>query len=295
MRNDWWTITLIGLVVLVAAPRLFATEFGAPLDSAQWQLDPSPLECRLWQEVPQYGEVVFRRQSGGDLQFYMESDRPAIFSGKAEIKVTAPFWRTGIRDKYIATVPLKKGGRPLMLKDKWANQFLDELYDGMNPAIVLAGWHNKKRVQVDVSPVNFQDAYSGYLSCVAGLFPSNYDQLRHSTLNFRTDKWRVRGKLRERLDLVIRYIGLDPEIDHVYIDGHADSVGRRGHNWELSRLRARAVRRYLEHNGIDPEMITMRFHGETRPMVRNNSRANKAKNRRVFVQLIKSEAWNNKV
>ncbi len=288
-----WKMLLIG-AALIVTPVLKASEFGASLETAQWHLDPSPLECRLWQQVPNYGEVVFLRQSGKDLQFYIESERAAITNGEAEIKVIAPQWKTGVRDKSIATVKLKKGKRPLVLEDKWANWFLDELYEGMNPAIVLPGWHNQKKLRVDVSPVNFQGAYAGYLSCVAGLFPSNYDQLRHSTLNYKTDQWRIRGKLLNRLDLLVRYIELDTEVERVYVDGYADNEGRRGHNWELSRLRARAVQRYLEHNGVDPSMITMRYHGETRPLVRNSNKSNKAKNRRVFVQLVKTEAWNQK-
>ena len=289
----WWRLLLTS-VVLMMPVTLKASEFGASIETAQWHLDPSPLECRLWQQVPNYGEVVFLRKSGQDLQFYIESERAAIFAGEAEIKVIAPLWRTGITDELIATVKLRKGNRPLILDDEWANWFLDELYEGMNPAIVLSGWHNKKKLRVDVSPVNFQDAYAGYLSCVAGLFPSNFDKLRHSTLNYRTDKWRLRGTLLKRLDMVVRYIELDAEVEHIYVDGYADNEGRRGHNWELSRLRARAVQRYLEYSGVDPSMITMRYHGETRPLVRNSNRSNKAKNRRVFVQLVKTEAWNQK-
>lgn len=288
------TAVVVWLISVISSSSVSATEFGATLENAQWQLDPSPLECRLWQQVPQYGEVVFHKESGGELQFYMDSERPAVFNGEAEIKVIAPPWRTGIRDKSIATVKLRKGSRPLLLQEKWANWFIDELFEGMNPAIVLSGWHDNKKIRVDISPVNFQEAYRGYLSCVAGLFPSNYNQLRNSTLNFRSDRWRLKGKLLSRLDLLVRYIELDPEIDHIYIDGHADSEGRRGHNWELSRLRARTVQRYMEEHGVDPSMITMRYHGETRPMVKNSNRSNKAKNRRVYIQLIKSDEWNKK-
>ncbi|OUS28907.1 hypothetical protein A9Q99_11055 [Gammaproteobacteria bacterium 45_16_T64] len=288
----FYSLFFIGLLSLPG--QVFAYDFGARLDVAQWQLDPSPLECRLWQSVPHYGEVVFSVQSGGNLQFHLQSERAAHAKGNAELKVVAPSWRPGLRDKSLGTVALKKGNRPVVLKDKWANWFLDELQEGMNPAIVLGGWHKKQRIQVDVSAVNFQDAYIGYLSCVAGLFPANFEQLRTSMLNFKTDRWRVRGRLKERLDLVIRYIELDPEIDKVYIDGHTDNVGRRGHNWELSRLRSTAVQRYLEHNGVDPELITMRFHGESRPIVKNSTKGNKSKNRRVFVRLVKLEEWNQK-
>ena len=288
------TVLVFWLVSMAFASPVSAAKFGATLEDAQWHLQASPLDCKLKQQVPQYGEVVFHRESGGTLHFYMDSERPSVFNGEAEIKVIAPPWRTGIRDKSIATVKLRKGKRPLILEGKWANWFLDELFEGMNPAIVLSGWHDSKKIVVDISPVNFQEAYNGYLSCVAGLFPSNYQQLRNSTLNYSSDKWRLKGKMLARLDLLVRYIELDPEIDHIYIDGHADSEGRRGHNWELSRLRGRAVLSYMELKGVDPSMMTMRYHGETRPMVKNSNRTNRGKNRRVYIQLIKSEEWNDK-
>ena len=215
-------------ILSIASTSLSAYEFRSRMDAAQWQLDPSPLECRLWQHVPQYGEVVFSAQSGRDLKFYLESDRPSLKKGKAAIKVTAPPWREGVRDKTIAVVPLKKGNRPVELNEKWANWFLDELYGGMNPSIVLGAWHNHENAQVDLSSVNFQEAYSAYLSCVTALFPANYDQLKTTMLRYTTDGWRVQGKLKDKLDLLIQYINLDPEIEHVYVDGHTDFVGRRG-------------------------------------------------------------------
>ncbi len=47
---------LIGLIVLMSTPALGHT-YAARVDEAVWHLDPSPLKCRLWQAVPNYGDA----------------------------------------------------------------------------------------------------------------------------------------------------------------------------------------------------------------------------------------------
>ena len=42
---------------------------------------------------------------------------------------------------------------------------------------------------------------------------------------------------------------------------------------------------FFKENGIQESQITLRFHGEQYPLVRNSSAANRAKNRRVSVRL----------
>ncbi|MNP57482.1 flagellar motor protein MotD [compost metagenome] len=42
---------------------------------------------------------------------------------------------------------------------------------------------------------------------------------------------------------------------------------------------------YLKAHGVPEEQITVRFHGERYPLARNNTAANRARNRRVNIQL----------
>lgn len=261
--------------------------FGARIDQASWHLDPSPLKCRLWQAVPNYGDAVFEVEAGQPLTFYIDSYRPVTRSGKAQMSIVAPNWRADINAKPIGDTALRKGKRPIELAEEVANQLLAELYGGMYPSFTHPGWYGQHSVTVDVSAVNFQSAYEGYVSCVAGLFPASFSDLKHSLLHFETNKYGIKGKLKERLDLIAGYISLDPSVKKIYVDGHTDSDGRRGHNWELSRLRAQEVKNYLEEQGVFPDMVVMRYHGEGRPARNNSNKANKAVNRRVSVRLIK--------
>ncbi|WP_370390216.1 OmpA family protein [uncultured Winogradskyella sp.] len=73
------------------------------------------------------------------------------------------------------------------------------------------------------------------------------------------------------------------------IEGHTDSTGSKATNQALSERRAQAVRDYLIANGIAADRLTAAGYGEDKPIADNNTRAGRAENRRVEVNLIKSD------
>jgi outer membrane protein OmpA-like peptidoglycan-associated protein len=281
-----WRNLLICFALLVPLPALAHT-YEARLDQSVWHLDPSPLKCRLWQAVPNYGDAVFETNAGESLKFYLDLYRPVKRAGKAEMAIVAPNWRDGISPRKLGKTTFNIGRRPIELADEVASELLAELQVGMMPSFTHPGWAGKHDVSVGVSAVNFQSAFTGYVSCVAGLYPANFGDLRKSYLHFETNKYGIKGDLKERLDLIAGYIAIDTSVQKIYIDGHTDSDGRRGHNWELSRLRAKAVQDYLQEKGVFADMIVMKYHGEGRPARKNSSKGNKAFNRRVMVSLLR--------
>jgi len=71
----------------------------------------------------------------------------------------------------------------------------------------------------------------------------------------------------------------------LFIDGHTDSDGDARSNKELSLKRAKAVKQVLveTYEFITDETVEARGYGEERPMVNNDTVANKALNRRIEV------------
>ncbi|MEI8086123.1 MAG: DUF5723 family protein [Paludibacter sp.] len=67
----------------------------------------------------------------------------------------------------------------------------------------------------------------------------------------------------------------------IEIRGHTDNVGKPEINLFLSENRAAAVRNYLVNKGIVGSKMTSKGFGDTQPVVPNNTKAGKAKNRRV--------------
>jgi outer membrane protein OmpA-like peptidoglycan-associated protein len=68
----------------------------------------------------------------------------------------------------------------------------------------------------------------------------------------------------------------------VEVDGYTDSTGPEGYNMDLSVRRAESVRNYLVNNvGIAADRLTVKGYGESNPAYPNDTKENRAKNRRV--------------
>ena len=71
------------------------------------------------------------------------------------------------------------------------------------------------------------------------------------------------------------------------IQGHTDDKGSDKFNLTLSQNRADSVKKYLVSKGISADTITATGFGETKPLVANDSDANREKNRRVEFKITK--------
>jgi outer membrane protein OmpA-like peptidoglycan-associated protein len=71
------------------------------------------------------------------------------------------------------------------------------------------------------------------------------------------------------------------------IQGHTDNVGNGPYNMKLSQSRADSVMAYLVSNGIEARRLVAKGYGMTQPLVKNDTEAHRALNRRV--QFIRTE------
>ncbi len=69
------------------------------------------------------------------------------------------------------------------------------------------------------------------------------------------------------------------------IGGHTDGRGPLSANQKLSQSRADAVRALLIANGVDPQRVTSRGFGESRPIDTNRTKRGRARNRRIDFSL----------
>lgn len=106
-------------------------------------------------------------------------------------------------------------------------------------------------------------------------------------IRFASGRYELNDEARAALDeLGSRIKGLDRPV-FIEIQGHTDAVGSERFNLELGERRANEVRRYLssQHNIPLARMSTISY-GETMPAVENNTRANRAQNRRVVIVVL---------
>ena len=91
------------------------------------------------------------------------------------------------------------------------------------------------------------------------------------------------GSLLE-LDRVGEFMALNPSVK-IEISAHSDDVGAAAFNQQLSQRRAQSVADYLKKKNVKEASMESVGYGEERPLVPNDSEENRAKNRRVELQI----------
>lgn len=277
---------LLVLFVLIPVDGVAKT-YTADLSNSQWYLSASIFECSLTHPIPRYGKGVFYHEAGEKLKFYLNANANPMKSGDAALVIEAPQWRPGNGVRNLGYVPVKDSAKPIVVERKNARTMMEGLMDGMTPTFTRKSWYNDESVRVRVSSVNFPNFYNDYLNCVASLLPVNFKQVERTKVLFKVDKAELTESDYEILEKVVIYLKADNTVTSIVIDGHTDSSGRRIYNRRLSKDRSEVVRAYFIANGIPEEMITTRYHGERYPVAKNNSKKNKAQNRRTTVRLEK--------
>ncbi|MFA4973193.1 MAG: OmpA family protein [bacterium] len=104
---------------------------------------------------------------------------------------------------------------------------------------------------------------------------------------FDFNKALIKPEGKKVLDQDVALIKQSKSLD-ISIEGHCDIVGSDSYNQQLSEKRARVVYDYFLKNGIDAKRMRTVGYGRTKPIVPNDSAANRAKNRRVEIHIIKA-------
>lgn len=110
-------------------------------------------------------------------------------------------------------------------------------------------------------------------------------------LLFASGSWVVGGEGRNAIREVGFILQKNPDIQ-ILIEGHTDNVplnaksGDIKDNWDLSVMRATSiVKILLENKGINPKNVCASGRGEYDPLVTNDTKENRAKNRRTSLIL----------
>jgi outer membrane protein OmpA-like peptidoglycan-associated protein len=130
-----------------------------------------------------------------------------------------------------------------------------------------------------------QDAVEKGLSDLAGSFvkvakTSRGTVVTVSDLLFDQGQATLKDDFKKSLNRFADIIKTYPDAQ-IVVEGHTDNVGNDVMNRKLSIDRANSVKLYLVDKGMNPENIVAAGYGSSRPMVSNDSDANRQKNRRV--------------
>ncbi|EKT4482836.1 OmpA family protein [Pseudomonas putida] len=273
------------LLTLFASLPAGALTFQTRMENIAWKVEGDQFECRLIQPIEGFGSGEFVRRAGEQPVFQLRSDNNVLGAGTASLLAAAAPWQPGRGDINLGKVRMARTGVLFSSSQGQASRLINGLLDGRSTVVRNYTGEAGRPMDVRVLPVSFAKAYGDYLVCAGKLLPMNYDQVRQTQVGFPGGGTDLDESARARLDVILDYIKADPTVNHIELDGHSDNSGNRLTNRDLSRRRALAVADYFKAHGFTEAQITVRFHGEQYPLVKNNNAANRARNRRVNIEL----------
>lgn len=113
----------------------------------------------------------------------------------------------------------------------------------------------------------------------------NYKQVSTSAVHFGFNRWNLTSASKSTLEGVVNQLEQDPHTI-LEVTGYTDNIGPVGYNYKLSRWRADAVVRFVEEHGIAQHRIFLVGLGKNNFVATNHTRAGRAQNRRVDLQVL---------
>lgn len=111
--------------------------------------------------------------------------------------------------------------------------------------------------------------------------------LSSDKVTFPHNRWTVSDDAKKLIDEAIAQLKAENRGVFFEVEGHTDASGPDGYNQILGERRADAVRNYLhDQHGIALNRIEIISYGESKPVVDNKTRANRAQNRRVVIKVL---------
>ena len=112
--------------------------------------------------------------------------------------------------------------------------------------------------------------------------------LTDNDVKFGFDKYQLSDEAKAALADFATKIKNENEDVYIEVQGHTDNIGTEKYNLELGYKRAEQVMRHLNmEHGFPLHRMNVISYGEYKPVVENDSRENRAQNRRVTLVVMK--------
>ncbi|MFC1684399.1 OmpA family protein [Pseudomonadota bacterium] len=277
---------LFFLLLILVLPVMGASHYGATLHESSWSVSGSRLECVLLHEVPHFGEARFTQPAGGQLGFVLTGKLGLPGGSRLQVDINPPPWRHDRPSKQISSLAIEKPQRNLVLEGGLVQQVFEALGDGMvatfnypDPAKEGA------KIEVSLSPVQLQRPLQEFNDCVAALLPADFGKVGSHRVFFPFNSAELSSDSRQTLDQLADYMKLDGRISRIRVEGHADSRGGAGYNYDLGARRAKAVRKWLVGKGVASGKFVLKSYGERRPKACGESTGDSRGNRCAVITL----------
>jgi outer membrane protein OmpA-like peptidoglycan-associated protein len=108
-------------------------------------------------------------------------------------------------------------------------------------------------------------------------------QLRN--IQFEYNSYELTESSNDELESLAQLLFLNPSL-RIELSAHTDGQGSDQYNDRLSSLRGKAVQTWLIERGVEPSRMEAVGYGKRKPLVANDSEANRAINRRVEIKVL---------
>lgn len=108
--------------------------------------------------------------------------------------------------------------------------------------------------------------------------------LENTPIVFYPGQTKIRPEGKHIIDMIVNLLNGCAQAN-IIVEGHSDSAGNPVTNQRLSGKRADAIAKLLESKGIDKGRLRSIGYGDSKPIAPNDTKENKAKNRRIELTL----------
>jgi outer membrane protein OmpA-like peptidoglycan-associated protein len=296
-RRQWqFTVAVLACALIAGlgySPILMAEthRYQASLHEADWQVSASVFECRLFQTIPGFGEAEFVHQAGEALEFRIDSYADVVDGGDLVLRSEPPPWNFKRQAVVLAELEAVQNPARVAFDTMMARRLISEMLVGMVPTLSgRSSFAHDQLINVGLSPLRFKAAYNSYQHCAGDLLPVNYEQVGRSTLFWPSGSRQLTAEARQLLDNIVLYSRADERVVGFEVDSFTDTAGETRENLLLSEERAFLVTNYLISQGVDPETIATRAHGEREELLVVNperTAADRNRNRRVNIVMLR--------
>ena len=175
--------------------------------------------------------------------------------------------------------------------DEEGNFTIENVPAGLNIVTGSARGYSSDEKQVDVVADNTSEIVELELRPSGKITYNNKtlqegDNLVMNNIQFEVNSARLVPAGKTELDKLAAFMKQNGSME-ILLSGHTSAEGGAALNRELSLKRVRACKDYLATRGIDEGRITIKGYGPDQPIAPNDTEANRAKNRRVEMQITK--------
>ena len=164
-----------------------------------------------------------------------------------------------------------------------AEQRIGEVQSQVEAAQSRIREHDSKLAELDSTTRDALERAMAAGKLAEGKFVYSLVLSDEDAVKFKLGSAELSDSAKVKLDEFAQQLKTDNKGVYLEIQGHTDSTGSDGLNYDLGERRAESVRRYLNKQGIALNRMSTISYGEEEPVAKNNTRTGRSQNRRVVV------------